>query len=256
MKGGCGKTTLSVSLAAALAANQQHKTWKIGIIDCDPQANTTNSLLPQNTEINLSLYDILNKDKFDIDKCFYPTVHERLRLLPNILSTTALEIPLAKTFPESNTLLRDAAWDYLHENFNIVLIDNNPTLGVMLNQSLCISTEAWIVIEAGSRFSMHGIPELIKHIEAIESTSNPNLESMRVVINKLNRKRVADQQNIEAIYKMFGKENVFDSVIPVCADFRMVELKGATTIMQYKNGRTRGAIGMRELAREVFAQME
>lgn len=256
MKGGCGKTTVSVNLAAAMAVNQKYNTQRICVIDCDPQSNATTALLQEGDEVGLSIYNILNNENPPLDDCFYPTVHERLKLLPNILSSTSLEISLAKAFPESNTILRDTLWDYLHEHFDIVLIDNNPTLGVMLNQSLCVSTEVFVIIEAGSSNSLLGIPELIRHISAIQETQNPEIESIKVIINKLNRTRKADKENLEDIYQEFGKDSVYDTVIPMSADFRSVEKKTATTIMTYKNGRSRAAQAMRSLAVSIFKESE
>jgi len=193
---------------------------------------------------------------FFIEKCFYDSIHSRLKILPNILSSTALEISLAQGFPESNLRLQTVLWDYLHENFDIVLIDNNPTLGVMLNQSLCVSTDAFIVIEAGSSNSLLGIPELIKHISAIKEVQNPHLQSIRVIINKLNKTRLADKENMEDIYREFGEENLFETVIPMSADFRSVEKQTATSIMIYKQGRTKGAQAMRSIAKQILKELE
>lgn len=256
MKGGCGKTTVSVNLAAAMAVNQRYKDKRICVVDCDPQSNATTALMQEDGRVDLSIYNILNNENPPLNQCFYPTIHDRLKILPNILSSTSLEISLAQGFPESNTILKEALWDYLHKHFDIVLIDNNPTLGVMLNQSLCVSTEVFVVIEAGSSNSLLGIPELIQHISAIQETQNPEISSIRVIINKLNRVRKADKENLEDIYREFGKESVYDTVIPMSADFRSVEKKTSTSIMSFKNGRSRAAQAMRSLAVSIFKEME
>lgn len=248
-KGGVGKTTVATNLSAALATYKK-RNYKICAVDFDFQSNLTQSLIKEDTEITYCMYDILGGHEPDIKNCIYPTVHEGLDLIPSVVQLSGLEIGLYKNFPESNLMFRDFARSYLLRNYDFVVCDVGPSLNIFLNQALATSDGVFIIAEVGSFNSLVNIEATVEHTIGVQKL-NSDLKHMKLIMNKLNRSRNVDKQNIEEIQHRFAKEDLFKTVIPVSADFRNVEAEQHMTIFKYKTT-SKGATSFRWLAREVI----
>jgi chromosome partitioning protein len=248
-KGGTGKTMSSVSLASALGLRGK----KVLVIDNDPQSDATRSLFPDIILKN-SMYDLLNLEEElsrrpEVEDCIYPSIQENVSILPNISETSGLEIPLSVLFPESNHTLRNAVYDYVVQHYDYIFIDCPPTLSIFVANALYCADFVMIPMMAGSSNSLEGIKGVLDLMDSIRKSGNPNLEFLKILINKLDRRKAAHKANMQYTLTRFGEENVFKTVIPTNSDFETMETMRGTTIFKYGK-RSRGAQAFKYLAAE------
>jgi chromosome partitioning protein len=248
-KGGTGKTMSSVSLASALGLRGR----RVLLIDNDPQSDSTRSLSPDIVSRN-SLYDLLDPDedpkrRAKVEDCIFPSIQENVDLLPNISETSGLEIPLSIKFPESNFTLRNAVYDYAVTHYDYTLIDCPPTLSIFVSNALHCADFVIIPMMAGSSNSLEGIKGVLDLMQAVRESGNPDLEFLKIIVNKLDKRITAHKANLQYARARFGEENVFKTVIPTTSDFETLETMRGRTIFKYSN-RSRGAHAFKALAKE------
>lgn len=253
-KGGTGKTVTSVSLSSALAIKQK----KVLLVDNDPQSDSTRALIQDQSVINECLYDLLDPnttEKPNIKNCIYPTIHQNLDILPNVSETSGLEIPLSTEFPRSNTYLRDQIYDHSTKNYDYIFIDCPPTLSIFVSNALYCADFVMIPMTAGSGNSLEGIKGVLELMETVKNEGNPNLKFLKILINKIDRRKSAHKANQENAERRFGKKNIFKSTIPTSSDFETIETMRKTSIFSYA-ARSKGAVAFRKLATEFLSFFE
>jgi chromosome partitioning protein len=245
-KGGTGKTTVSVNLSASLAL----KGKKVLLIDGDPQSDSTRALLPPGSQISKNLYDILADPKSvrDPSEYIYKTVHPNLYILPNITETSGLEIPLAQRFPESNTFLRTAVRDYVKERYDFAFIDCPPTLSIFVNNNLYASDILIVPMDAGSGNSLEGIKGVLDLMSAIRDDGY-DLKLLKILINRVDRRKGAHQANVQDAEDRFGKNNVFETTIPTSSHIQTNEAMRSSTLFSFAPT-CKGAQAFRSLCKE------
>ncbi|MCP3945026.1 MAG: AAA family ATPase [Desulfobacteraceae bacterium] len=247
-KGGTGKTITSVSLSSALAIKKK----KVLLVDNDPQSDSTRALIQDQTSINECMYDLLDpdtKEKPDIKECIYPTIHPNLDIIPNISETSGLEIPLSIAFPRSNTFLRDHIYDHATKNYDYIFIDCPPTLSIFVSNALYCADFVMIPMTAGSGNSLEGVKGVLELMESVKKEGNPNLRFLKILINKIDRRKSAHKANQANAERRFGIDNIFKSTIPTSSDFETIETMRQTSIFTYAM-RSKGAVAFRTLATE------
>lgn len=252
-KGGVGKTIASVNLSASLAIKKK----KVLLIDIDPQSDSTRALIQKASSINQCVYQLLDPDKSatpDIQDFIYPTIHNNLYIIPNITETSGLEIPLAQNFPESNLYLRDIR-DYVKANFDYIFIDCPPTLSIFVSNALHCADCVIIPTDAGSGNSLEGVRGVLDLMESIRVTGNPGLKFLKILINKIDRRKSAHKANIDAINNRFGDENTFKTHIPTSTLFEVTETITRSTIFT-NNATSKGAQSFRDLGKEFLGYFE
>lgn len=251
-KGGTGKTTVSVNLSAALA----FKGKRTLLIDGDPQSDSTRALLPTGAHIDKSLYEILAEPETEInhEEYIYQTIHPNLFILPNITETSGLEIPLAQQFPKSNTFLRKAIRDYAKERFDFTFIDCPPTLSIFVNNNLYASDILIVPMDAGSGNSLEGIKGVLDLMNAIREDGY-DLKLLKIIINRVDRRKGAHKANIEDAKERFGESNVFETTIPTSSHIQTNEAMRSATLFT-SAPTSKGSQAFRNLCKEYMSYFE
>jgi chromosome partitioning protein len=197
-KGGVGKTTTSINLSAGLAINGK----KTLLVDLDPQGNSSISLLDLQN-VKEGAYEFLTESGKDWQTFVYQTNYENLDVIPAKINLAKLEAKLVGDF-DSIFRLKDRI-EQLISNYDVVIFDTPPTLGLTTVNALVASTHVIIPIQS-SYFALEGTGDLLETIEKVRSRPNPDLQLLGVLVT-LYDKRTALSKDVEAhIRKVFGEK--------------------------------------------------
>ena len=208
-KGGVGKTTTVINLAAGLTM----KGKKILVIDLDPQGNATTGLGLSNTDSELTIYSVLNGNK-KISEVILSTKFENLNLVTSNVDLSGLEIETAgdsrrafKLKDELASILNDsgASYDY-------IIIDCPPSLSLLTIMALVASNELVVPLQT-EFFALEGLTQLMKTIERIKSNLNPSL-NIRGILLTMYDKRNKLSGEVEQEARNYFKEKVYQTIIP------------------------------------------
>lgn len=241
-KGGCGKTTTAINLAASLSTNNR----KVLLIDLDPQAHATLGL---NVRADLSIYNVLSK--LTNKKARLPDiigrVGENFDIAPSSIVLSTLEQELAGEIGRECRL-----WETLNNfetNYDYILIDCPPNLGILTINAIRAANEAIIPVEA-SRFSLEGLDQLMGIINLVKDRLNHRVNSQVLVTNFDSRLRHSFKM-LERIKSNF-KDKLFANIIHVNVKLKEAQNQG-THIFNYDKY-CRGAKDYFSLAREIITQ--
>jgi len=203
-KGGVGKTTTAINLAAAVAT----KGTKTLLIDLDPQANSTMSYVDAR-EMKRSMFDVLVSEEVPLAEIVVPTPVENLFLAPSRIALAKLESKLIGEI-DGHFRLKDKMAD-IARDFDYIFIDTPPTLGMITVNALVASTHVLVPIQS-SYFALEGTDDLLETIDKIKSRPNPNLQLLGVVITMHDRRTTLGRDIQRQIESVFG-DRVFNTVI-------------------------------------------
>lgn len=203
-KGGVGKTTTAINLAAALGKRGK----RVLLADLDPQANSTISFLDIN-EVELSIYDLLMDRHVDFPQVVRPTRADNVDIIPSRISLAKLEGQLIGEL-DAPFRLKDKL-DASPLPYDIVVIDTPPTLGLITVNALVAATHLIIPIQS-SYFALEGADDLLDTIERIKARPNPQLEVLGVVVTLHDRRTTLSKDIYDQICQVFG-EKVFETTI-------------------------------------------
>ena len=239
-KGGVGKTTTSINLAACMAERGK----RVLLVDMDPQANATTGLGVDPQQVYSSMYHVLLEDK-PIDSVLEATTVNNLVVAPSSLDLASAEIQLFNVFRREQRLA--TALEPIKGDFDYIFVDCPPTLGLLTINAFSAVTEVLIPIQC-EYYALEGVAQLTRAMEEIKVHLNPSLEISTVVLVMYDSRTNLSRQVVHEVRQMF-QDRVCTQMVPRSVQLAEAPAKGLPITLAAPT--SVGARAYKMIAREI-----
>ncbi len=243
-KGGVGKTTTTVNLAAALAEYGR----KVLVVDFDPQGAASASLGVHSDALEQTVYDVLMRSDVATKKVILKTDFENLDLLPANIDLSAAEVQLVGEVARESALAR--ALRTVEDDYDVILIDCQPSLGLLTVNAL-VAAHGVLIPLACEFFAMRGVALLVDTVAKVQDRLNPRLTMDAIIPTMYDARTLHSQEVVERVREAFG-DRVTDTMIGRTVKFPDATV-AAEPILTHAPTHA-GSMQYRELARELIAR--
>lgn len=241
-KGGVGKTTTAVNLAACLANMKARPN--VLLLDLDPQGNATTGMGVDKHSIALGMVDLL-LDDIPINEAIIELEESSIRLIAANGDLTGAEVLLTQR--EQGAFVLKEALATIHSNFHYIIIDCPPSLNMLTLNALTASDHVIVPVQC-EYYALEGLSSLMGTIEEVKGTTNPNLDILGILRTMYDGRNALALQVSENLQEHFG-DKLLETIIP--RNVRLAEAPGfGESIVKYDPA-SKGAIAYNDLAKEI-----